>query len=98
MLQDPDHLASDVPVFIDSTTLPLHRDPILNVCDILAAWRQSAEGPIIYTITYRRNVAKTKWVTAGSLQFLSQGPQDCKSPDLTLCIHCDIKMPHREFA
>jgi hypothetical protein len=73
-------------MFIDSTTLPLHRDPIHNVCDIPAARWKSADGPIIYTITYRRNAAKTKWYTAVSLHFYSDGPQDCKSSDITLRI------------
>jgi hypothetical protein len=40
--------------FIDSTTLPLHGDPIHNVCDIpLAPWKLADWG-IISTITYRK--------------------------------------------
>jgi hypothetical protein len=73
--------------FIDSTTLPLHSDPIHDVCDIPAAWWHSAIRPIIY-VHYHipQECGKTKWYSAGSLHFLSQGPQDCESPDLTLRI------------
>jgi hypothetical protein len=42
------------PAVSDSTTLPLHGDPIHNVCDIpLAPW-ELADWGIISTITYRK--------------------------------------------
>jgi hypothetical protein len=40
--------------FIDSTILPLHGDPIHNVCDIpIAPWKLADWG-IISSITYRK--------------------------------------------
>jgi hypothetical protein len=47
---DPNPAASGR--FIDSTTLPLHGDPINNVCDVpLAPWKL-ADWEIISSITY----------------------------------------------
>jgi hypothetical protein len=41
-------------MFIDSTTLPLHGDPIHNVCDTpLVPWKLADWG-IISSITYRK--------------------------------------------
>jgi hypothetical protein len=43
--------------------IPLYRRleiPICNLCDKPTAQRQSADGPFMFTITYRRKAAKKK--------------------------------------